>query len=397
MDQDKNKNFLLLKFHIYTKSNKDIFNYQYIHSYKESDSKIKSIEFKITESKYISRNKKNIINCRKQNSDLKDGDEETLFRVRKSFKDDKLFEIISPISLLMKKNSNNKNLLKNHLWYVVKSEPENFSNNNEDYYLNLYDIIKIGLKKYEIIALNINSNSNLRALSSPSNYNISELNRSKGSIFDIDIKKDQYIINHEQISRCRICFETFSSEDNPKLCLCSCKDYIHYECLKSYLNIKTQIYENEKNTVKTYKCNKFNCEVCLTSYPLRFRIPEIDRTYELIDFKMSPELDYVVLESLDYINDKSNLKIIHVIQLIDDEFYIGRNDSNDIKDEDLSVSRKHAVLYYDRGKGGLYLINKSEKFGTLILIKGSIKMKEKCINLQCGGTFITANLESGKI
>ncbi len=128
-------------------------------------------------------------------------------------------------------------------------------------------------------------------------------------------------------------------------------------------------------------------------YPLRFRIPEINRTYDLIDFNLPPELDYVVLESLDFIKEHDNLKIIHVVQLNENEFYIGRYDTNDIIDSDVSVSRNHAVLHYNRERGRLYLVNRSQKFGTLVLIKGDIKMKEKSINLQSGRTFITAKLD----
>ena len=92
--------------------------------------------------------------------------------------------------------------------------------------------------------------------------------------------------------------------------LCKCKDYIHFECLKFYLSKKYKILENQKHTVITYNCNKFNCEVCLSPYPIRFRIPEFDKIYELIDINLPQELDYIVLESLDYIKDKNNIKTV---------------------------------------------------------------------------------------
>lgn len=486
MSKDKEKYYLKIKLQTWTSNNDGIFNYKQIQTHWENDNSIKKVEVQLSNNTYLTRNENNIINCRKQNSDLKDRREDVLFKARRSFKDNSSFDIINPVSVLMKKNLNNINLLNNHLWYVIKSESGNFEEDNEDYYLIQNDIIKIGRKKYEIIILNINSNSNLITLNGITNYNISELNRNKGSVFDINIKKYQYIIEPKKIKkekekisllkvseknekkinskkkkidqslseikeeneyvnkneedsndnqkdinlinleneikkdikedniinndsdcedekedeededtldRCRICLDNFSSVDNPKLCLCSCKDYVHYECLKAYLNTRVEIHENEKNTVKTYKCNKFNCEVCLMPYPLRFRIPEINRTYDLIDFNLPPELDYVVLESLDFIKEHDNLKIIHVVQLNENEFYIGRYDTNDIIDSDVSVSRNHAVLHYNRERGRLYLVNRSEKFGTLVLIKGDIRMKEKPINLQSGRTFITAKLD----
>ena len=246
------------------------------------------------------------------------------------------------------------------------------------------------------------------------------MNKKNGSIFDINIEQNQYIkpdieskkqkLNYEKDNnietddedkenndienvfneKCRICFDIQSTKENPKLRLCSCKDCIHFECLKRYINTKIEIQENLKGTVKTYICQKFNCDVCLEPYPLRFKILEYNKIYTLIDYNIGPEINHIVLESLDYIKDGTNLKIVHVVQLIDDKIYIGRSTENDILDFDISVSRKHAVLKYNRENGNLTIENRSEKFGTLVLIKGNIKIKEKKICFQVGNSFITA-------
>ena len=159
------------------------------------------------------------------------------------------------------------------------------------------------------------------------------------------------------------------------------------------MNTKTEIRENGKLTVKTYICNKFNCDVCCKPYPLRFRVPEFDRAYELIDLTVPSEFDYIILESLDYIKDHNNLKTVHIVNLNEDEIMIGRNDENDIIDTDISVSRRHAILKFHKDTGKLNLINISEKFGTLILIKGNIKMKENDIHFQVGKSYIKAQLK----
>ena len=264
------------------------------------------------------------------------------------------------------------------------------------------------------------------------------MNRRVGSIFDINIKLNQYKITEQEIKneekeikikekeqkleknnknnfenfyenndenifqnyeseeieggKCRICFEVKSTKNNPKLCLCKCKVFTHYECLKAYISTKLKIQENEKSTVKTYICNKFNCDVCLTPYPLRFRIPEFNKIYDLMDLAMPSELDYIILESLDYIKDNTNLKTVHIVKLNGDDIHIGRYETNDIIDTDISVSRNHAILSYNKDDGKLILQNISEKFGTLILVKGNIKMKEKKIHLQAGKSYIVANL-----
>ena len=55
----------------------------------------------------------------------------------------------------------------------------------------------------------------------------------------------------------------------------------------------------------------------LKPYQLRFRIPQIDRTYELIDLNLPEEKDYIYFESLDNIKDNNNNNniIIHIAQL----------------------------------------------------------------------------------
>ena len=49
-------------------------------------------------------------------------------------------------------------------------------------------------------------------------------------------------------------------------------------------------------------------------------------------------------------------------------------------------------MKYNKETGKLFLENLSEKFGTLVLIKGNIKMKEKKIHFQVGKSYIVANL-----
>ena len=150
--------------------------------------------------------------------------------------------------------------------------------------------------------------------------------------------------------------------------------------------------------MQTYICQQFNCEVCLVPYPLRFRIKEYDKIYELIDYQLSTELDYIVLESLDYIKDKKNLKIIHVVKLINDKISIGKNTSiNDIIDKDISVSRRHAVLKYNKKKRYVTIENRSGRIGTLVLIKGNIKAKEEAIGFQVGRSFVSARMIERKI
>ena len=433
-----------------------------IFHYKTDPSSIKLVKSTSNKNSFFIRKKpSNIITkIDYQNEFNLESEGDMLFYVRKSFKTG-LFELINPVRKRMTKNKNNIDNLNNRLWYVLKPKKDNNENDNEDYNINENDIIKLGRRKFEVIKKNIASYNDIISYENKDNYNISEMNKRIGSIFDINIKPNQYKITEEEIKneerenkaekvkensikplfldtqnnkvtdkqsnnfetkdnfenfyedndennfqnngseeiekdKCRICFEVKSTKNNPKLCLCQCKDFIHYECLKAYIRTKLKIQENDRLTVRTYNCNKFNCDVCLCPYPLRFRIPEFNKMYELIDLTMPSELDYIILESLDYIKDNANLKTVHMVTLTGDEIHIGRYETNDIIDTDISVSRNHAIMTYNKENGKLILENLSEKFGTLVLVKGNIKMKDKNIHLQSGKSYIIAKLGEDK-
>ncbi len=94
--------------------------------------------------------------------------------------------------------------------------------------------------------------------------------------------------------------------------------------------------------------------------------------------------------------DNCNIKSIHVIQLTGDVIKIGRGHESDVRINDISVSRVHALLKYDKVSGRLLIRNLKSKFGTLVLLKRPLIIKDKKIDLQVGRTFIEAGLISKK-
>ena len=88
------------------------------------------------------------------------------------------------------------------------------------------------------------------------------------------------------------------------------------------------------------------------------------------------------------------MRQISQLNLLDEEITIGRHPDNDIIDNDISVSRYHAALKYNKENGNLILENRSEKFGTLILVRGNVKLNKEKINFQIGRSFITLNITS---
>jgi hypothetical protein len=154
------------------------------------------------------------------------------------------------------------------------------------------------------------------------------------------------------------------------------------------METKLQKKENEKKTVTSYNIKSFNCEICRTPYPFKFKLNGIEKPFELIDLDKPQGVDYIILESLNQMKENCNIKSIHVIQLGTDELIIGRGHESDVRINDISVSRNHAKLKYNPTDGTILLRDLKSKFGTLILVKKPLKIKEKKIHLQIGRTYI---------
>lgn len=385
-----------------------------------NDKKNDKSEKKINEDCYLILSKNNEIKYKKILKEFNPNEDQAILcRMRKSFKRND-YEIINPINeQKININQIDKYYLDDKIWYPI----------NQIYSLNENDIIKFGKnKKYEVLKKNssfkeekekikndnFNMNNNI-------NY-ISIINKNAKPIHNIDIKPNQYKINSNKnyekinedkngdeskdetysesknkISRIEIENETIkecndkcwlynglnSDKENPLIRLCHCNKFIHHKCLKGNLAKEISLKENSKHTVKEYTSKNFNCKECLKPYHFRFRIPEFDKIYEIIDLNLPKEKDYICLESLDCIKEdketkeKRNIKTIYIVELYDQDINIGRQSNNDIIDDDISISKKHAVLKYNRKNGNLFLENKNSKNGTFILVRGNIKIKEK--------------------
>lgn len=323
-----------------------------------------------------------------------------LFRARKSKKG--YYELIWPIAKFDSLDEDNLDDLDNKIWFVVKSDNnENnqiiYENENDDYYLNENDIIKIAKKKYEVIKLNIVDNNDSEE-SKKNNFG-SVLNLPSKKVINPRWKNQDDEDGYNPDYDCRICFGSMTEINNPLLKMCNCHSVLHYSCLKLFLKNNLIISNNSFDTVTSYKCENFGCEVCKQPYPLYFNVKfdeNDEKTFCLIDGLNLPEnLNYMILESLTFVNNEQekNSKYIFVIKLTEKEVKIGRNNENDIIDSESMISRFHAVLNYDKEKGKVSITNKG-KFGVSVLIKNNVKLEiGQKIYFQVGRTYIKAEVK----
>ncbi len=182
----------------------------------------------------------------------------------------------------------------------------------------------------------------------------------------------------EEVPRCRFCWDTTAKLDNPLFSGCKCSGsvgYIHFECLRSWLDVKKQMKTSP--CFSSYFWKSFECEICKKAYPLVLRAKcETSktgfRTYNLVDYER-PEGNFLVLESLN--QEKNTSRIIHIIRPSDSKisFKFGRGHESDLRINDISVSRCHAIIKYKEGdnKQGprFFLEDNLSKFGTLVLVR----------------------------
>lgn len=344
--------------------------------------------------------KNNIVNSEKHYNI--DSNCDILFKARKS--KNHYYEIINPIHTSDILDLNNIKELDKKMWLVLTSEEGDckYENQNAPYNLQKNDIIKIGQKLYEIIEKNIVNSKE----QNPSTQNVNRNRLNKGKIFTETIDEENIITFNENNQNkssenfssgrdCRICFSGEVEQEDPLLKLCDCKAVIHLSCLKKYLKGHVIMKENLSKTVTSYYLEKFNCEVCQKPYSSKYIYG--DKEYYLIDYMKPPEeTNYIILESLPFIdiNNNNNVKNIYVVKLTGEDVKIGRSDKNDIIDSELTVSRFHGILKFDKENGTITIINKGT-FGISVLIQDNVKLEiGQKIYFQIGKVYIKAEVSN---
>jgi len=305
------------------------------------------------------------------------------------------FFITNPITYRMNPNEENINNLQNKVWYIIRCEDiqnnanpqnQNLLNENDFAELKLNDIIKLGRVKYAVTELKINNVKTSIDMANP-----------ESQVFNLIPEYSKNSSTNMEGVICKICLVGNEDEENPLINLCRCSgsmEFIHYTCVKLWMNTKLNNKENEKKTVLSYNMKSFNCEICKTPYPLRFRYNE--KYFEIISCTRPVNNNYIVLESLNQLKDNNNYKSIHVITLNEgDKIIMGRGHDSDVRINDISVSRTHSCLVLNNKK--VLLKDLKSKFGTLILVQGELEItNERKLSLQIGRSYFEACFPNNK-
>ena len=388
---------LYLDFKTYTNKERSIYDFSSKETYE--------INTLIENATFIVRRDKNFIRVDMQSEIQKHMGEELLFKVR--IKNNDIFMLENPVpNKNIPLTIDNINNLNNKIWFVLNSNNPKLENENEDYYLCENDVIRMGNIKFMVKEFHIEDikekdekiklneeEGNLKN----ENYNINKLNENGGPIFNFFTQINKYFFSQEEASKenivCDLCKKNDCDKDNPLVAFCNC-NYFHFDCLKNKIKKDNlTFFQNEKKTIDTYYIKRYKCENCRLVYPLSFKIEQFEQIYQLFDISKPNDRNYMILESIEDKVYYGFLKLIYVIKLTENNINIGRTmNGNDIIIRDPSISKTHAEIKYDKEKGRILIKNKSHKFGTSILIKNPLMIKNKKILLQNGRTLIEAKL-----
>ena len=218
----------------------------------------------------------------------------------------------------------------------------------------------------------------------------------KSSYRDIFLEKP-FIISKTKPA-CRICYGENNTDENPLIVPCTCKGsmkYIHYDCLKNWLNAKIEEELSDDSTEKnnmeciSYNKNSICCELCKTKYPDYLIHNNI--YYNILFYKPNYK-EFIIFESMKVGKDKT--KHYHVVTFDDRDFInIGRANECELSIAELSVSRFHCMIHKENGN--IFLEDNTSKFGTLVLVqnKNMIMNEFTPLRLQVNKTFIKFKLE----
>ena len=218
----------------------------------------------------------------------------------------------------------------------------------------------------------------------------------KSSPRDIFLEKP-FIISKTKPA-CRICYGENNTDENPLIVPCTCKGsmkYIHYDCLKNWLNAKIEEELSDDSTEKnnmeciSYNKNSICCELCKTKYPDYLIHNNI--YYNILFYKPNYK-EFIIFESMKVGKDKT--KHYHVVTFDDRDFInIGRANECELSIAELSVSRFHCMIHKENGN--IFLEDNTSKFGTLVLVqnKNMIMNEFTPLRLQVNKTFIKFKLE----
>jgi hypothetical protein len=171
--------------------------------------------------------------------------------------------------------------------------------------------------------------------------------------------------------------------------------FIHFQCLKSWLNLK--LMQKETPELASYYWKTFECEICKSIYPCTscgrviVCLSHSNVRYNLVDVPIPADRSFLLIETLNY--ERNASRIIHVLypSQAKDVYHLGRGHEAEVKVTDISVSRLHARIRCQ--PEGYIIEDNNSKFGTLALIQQAELDLSLALAVQIGRTIARLSVQ----
>lgn len=259
------------------------------------------------------------------------------------------------------------------LWVVVRDLA------SSGHKLSEGDVIKLGRFKFKVRQM-------VASESSPVQPEL-HLDDTAGHTCEIESDHENKLAN----TSCRICLLEGSSEDDPLIRPCQCKgsiEYVHLGCLRHWVKGRLNIADTPEGS---YFYRPLPCELCKAAYPASVSKGQDKMPLVEVPKTMPP---YIVLENMMRDSQQHSSRGLHVVSLAETKLLkLGRGHESNVRIADVSISRLHATIRYQ--KGSFVLEDHNSKFGTLVAMKKPRQLDHgSAISIQVGRTVLSLSLQS---
>lgn len=188
---------------------------------------------------------------------------------------------------------------------------------------------------------------------------------------------------------CRICLLEGPGDDDPLISPCQCKgsiEYVHLGCLRHWIRGRLNLHDAPGGS---YFYRPLACELCKANYPTYIHNGHERQPLVEVPWTQPP---FIVLENMVRDSQQHANRGLHVISLAEKVLKLGRGHESDVRIADVSISRTHATIKFQRGH--FMLEDNNSKFGTLVAMKQPRVLEPgSSISIQMGRTVLALSMQ----
>lgn len=258
----------------------------------------------------------------------------------------------------------------------------NIKNYQKGYPLEEGDVFRIGRLRFRVREVFLGK------VKQKVEYQEGRIARGKAFGEGMNLNRSEHKIETDENMLCRICLEGETQENQfADVCDCTKSNPLHADCLIQW--IENKIQKKETPYFDFYSWKFLDCDLCKVPFPEFFMCN--NKRYDLLVMQR-PIVPFIAIDLFN--KEENTIRGCFVVKNDTKQKYtIGRGTDCEIRLSDISVSRNHATLSYE--KGYWQLTDAKSKFGTLLLVDEPVDLRnqKKQSNFQIGKTVVIINMK----